>query len=59
MLVSLVILTITFKGSSYSTTSSSSDPDDGARNLSELDVWSLLTLVGMFIYIAGYQVRTM
>lgn len=55
MLIALIILTITFHRSSYTTNSSASD-DRRAKAVHELDVRSLFTLFGMFVYIAGYQV---
>jgi MFS family permease len=54
MLVALMILTVSFHGSNYSTSSSD---DRRAKSVYELDVRSILTLIGMFVYIAGYQVR--
>lgn len=54
MLTALVILTVTFHGSSYST---SSNDDRRAKAIHELDARSIFTLIGMFVYIAGYQVR--
>ena len=56
MLISLMILTITFRGSSYSTSASNDRLLEDTKPVSELDMWSLLTLGGMFLYIAGYQV---
>jgi sugar porter (SP) family MFS transporter len=53
MLISLMILTVTFHGSSYTTSTSSERQLEG---IAELDIWSLFTLAGMFLYIAGYQV---
>ncbi|KAL3914821.1 MAG: hypothetical protein SGILL_005938 [Bacillariaceae sp.] len=56
MMVSLIILTVTFRGSSYSTSASSDRLLQEPKAISELDTMSILTMVGMFIYIAGYQV---
>jgi MFS family permease len=54
MLAALLILTVTFHGSNYSTSSSD---DRRAKAIHELDIRSIFTLIGMFVYIAGYQVR--
>ncbi|KAG7354890.1 D-xylose-proton symporter [Nitzschia inconspicua] len=53
MLFALIILTVTFHGSNYSTSTSD---DRRAKSVNKLDVRSIFTLIGMFVYIAGYQV---
>jgi MFS family permease len=53
MLVALLILTFSFHGSTYNASSSDHRRDKSVR---ELDVRSMLTLFGMFVYVAGYQV---
>jgi MFS family permease len=55
MLIALMILTVTFHHSDFSTNHDGSD--DNAKHYSELDARSLFALIGMFVYIAGYQVR--
>jgi hypothetical protein len=49
MLSALLVLTLTFHGQQTDDTKKNSED-------TELDFRSYLTLVGMFVYIAGYQV---
>ena len=55
MLVALVTLSISFIGDDGSSSSSSSSNDDSSSS-EGLGAKQIVTLVGMFVYIGGYQV---